>query len=258
MAAFARGPGLRSDNIAAFGDAENSRLRILLVDDQSSILQTLGAALRSAGYNLCPASGGQDALRRFQSVQPQLILLDLSLPDIDGNDLVRRLRMQTSAAIVVLSERHEESEIIACLDAGADYYLAKTVPTGELLARIRAALRRGFGVAQSEPFKAGQLKVDFNRREVFVGCEQVKLTATEYHLLTALVRHAGTVRTHYQLIHEVWGGAQYGDAVHLLRVTVSNLRRKLASDSGFRLPIVTEPGIGYRLRSDSHSLKAAG
>jgi two-component system KDP operon response regulator KdpE len=255
MAAYANDP--RSFDRPKSEYAE-SRLRILLVDDANSMLHSLGAALNSAGYILCLASSGEDALRKYQSSRPELILLDLSLPGMDGKDLLRRLRRVTAAPIVVMSARGEESEIIACLDAGANDYMSKPVATGELLARIRVALRTAFGATQTEPFTAGELKVDFNRREVFVGCEQVGLTATEYQLLTVLARHAGTVRTHYQLIHEVWGGTQYGDAVHLLRVTVSNLRRKLARESTVALPIITEPGVGYRLRSDSRSWQAAG
>ena len=119
------------------------------------------------------------------------------------------------------------------------------------MARVRAILRRTFEGTRREAFKAGRLRVEFDRREVFVGSEQIRLTATEYHLLNVLVRHAGRVRTHHQIIHEVWGTTQYQDAVHLLRVTVSNLRRKLAGDSEHDLPIVTEPGVGYRLRADS-------
>jgi two-component system KDP operon response regulator KdpE len=118
---------------------------------------------------------------------------------------------------------------------------------GELLARLRAALRRAFGTPRTEVFRTGDLKLDFSRREVFVGNERVKLTATEYDLLKLLASHAGTVRTHYQLIHELWGTTQYQDVVHLLRVTVSNLRRKLECDPGFARHIVTEPGVGYRL-----------
>jgi two-component system KDP operon response regulator KdpE len=156
-----------------------------------------------------------------------------------------------------MSERDEEAEIIACLDSGADDYVTKPINMGELLARIRAALRRAFGGMQSEVFISGELRVDCTRREVFVGLDRVALTATEYHLLNVLVRHAGRVRTHHQLIHEVWGSTQYQDAVHLLRVTVSNLRRKLTSESRSLLPIVTEPGVGYRLRSDSASAVAA-
>jgi two-component system KDP operon response regulator KdpE len=151
----------------------------------------------------------------------------------------------------VISADDDESDIIACLDLGADYYVKKPLASGELLAGVRAALRKTFGDTQDEVFSAGDLTVDFNRREVFVGQQHVRLTATEYQLLSVLVRHAGVVRTHYQLIHEVWGTTQYQDPVHLLRVTVSNLRRKVTSDSTRPLPIVTEPGVGYRLRSDS-------
>ncbi len=143
-----------------------------------------------------------------------------------------------------------ESEKIACLDAGADDYLTKPFTMGELLARIRAALRRALGTSRPEVFLSGQLKVDFSRREVFIGELQVKLTATEYDLLKVLVRHAGLVRTHRQLIHELWGTTQYQDAAHLLRVTVSNLRRKLMCDPRVRRYVVTEPGVGYRLRTD--------
>jgi two-component system KDP operon response regulator KdpE len=120
--------------------------------------------------------------------------------------------------------------------------------TGEFLARLRAALRRAFGIPRSEIFTAGCLTVDFGRREVFVGARKVTLTATEYDLLKALVSHAGLVRTHHRLIHEIWGTAQYSDAVHLLRVTMSNLRRKLQPESGTFRPIVTEAGVGYRLQ----------
>jgi two-component system KDP operon response regulator KdpE len=246
-----------SKNTFPCGRAENERLRILLVDHENSMRDILSVALKSVGYNLYPAYTGEDALRKYQSAQPELILLDLFLPDMDGKDLLRQLRKRTSAPIVVMSARNEESEIIACLDSGADDFITKPFTMGELLARIRAALRRAFGGPQSEAFTAGGLRVDFDRREVFVGQEQVRLTATEYHLLNVLVHHAGRVRTHHQLIHEVWGSIQYQDAVHLLRVTVSNLRRKLASDSGHALPIVTEQGVGYRLQSDSASASSA-
>lgn len=232
---------------------ENERLRILLVDDENATLEVLSAALKSAGYSLSSASTGEDALRQYQSTRPELILVDLCIsdmdgPGMDGKDLLKRLRKWTSAPIVAISVRDEESEIIACLDAGADDCLTRPLAMGELLARIRAALRRAFGAMPGDMFTAGDLRVDFNRRAVFVGREQVRLTATEYHLLNVLIRHAGRVRTHLQLIHEVWGGTQYRDAVHLLRVTVSNLRRKLTIDTGCLLPIVTEPGVGYRFQ----------
>jgi two-component system, OmpR family, KDP operon response regulator KdpE len=225
--------------------------RILLVDDEQSMRDILNVTLRPAGYSVYAASSGGEALRAFQSARPELILLDLFLPDMDGRDVLKRLREWTSTPIVVMSVRHEESEKIACLDAGADDYLTKPFTMGELLARLRAALRRAFGSARIESFKTGNLKVDFNRREVFVGDDQIKLTATEYDLLKVLVHHAGLVRTHYQLIHELWGHTQYQDAVHLLRVTVSNLRRKLLCDPRFLRYIVTEPGVGYRLRAET-------
>jgi two-component system KDP operon response regulator KdpE len=208
----------------------------------------LSAALHSAGYELHTCSSGEETPRKCLSVLPQLILAGRFVPDSDGKELLRRLRLQTAAPIVALCSPCEESDIVACLDAGADDCLAVPFAQGELLARLRAALRRSGSVAPCEVFTAGELKVDLNRREVFFGQEQIRLTATEYHLLNVLVRHAGRVTTHRQLIHEVWGSTQYQDAAHLLRVTVSNLRRKLAGDSRMRLPIVTEPGIGYRLQ----------
>jgi two-component system KDP operon response regulator KdpE len=230
--------------------------RILLVDDERSMQEILSITLKLAGYTIYPVFTGAEALRKVQLARPGLILLDLFLPDMDGKEVLRSLREWTMTPIVVMSVRHEESEKIACLDAGADDYLTKPFTMGELLARLRAAFRRGFGSATIDVFKAGDLKLDFNRREVFVGDDQVKLTATEYDLLKVLVRHAGLVRTHHQLIHELWGTTHYQDAVHLLRVTVSNLRRKLVCDSKFLCNIVTEPGVGYRLRTDSEWIGA--
>jgi two-component system KDP operon response regulator KdpE len=257
MAANSQGLLSLGEVYATSGPPEHKRLRILLVDDKTSAIDTFGGALRSAGYSLCHAHTGTDALLRCRSDRPHLILLYPSLPDVDGKEVIRQLRKWTSTPIFVISAVDEESEIIACLDLGADYYVKKPLAPGELLARVRAALRKTFGTAEDEVFTAGDLRVDFNRREVFVGQHHVRLTATEYQLLRVLVRHAGVVRTHYQLIHEVWGTTQYQDAVHLLRVTVSNLRRKVASDSTQPLPIVTEPGVGYRLRSDSSCASSA-
>jgi two-component system, OmpR family, KDP operon response regulator KdpE len=251
MAANSRGLLYLGEDYSTSGRPESEKLRILLVDDRTSAIDTFGGALKSAGYCLCHAHTGIDALLRCRSDRPHLILLYPSLPDVDGKELIRQLRKWTSTPIFVISAVDEESEIIACLDLGADYYVKKPLAPGELLARVRAALRKAFSVTPNEIFTAGDLRVDFNRREVFVGHQQVRLTATEYQLLSVLARHAGVVRTHYQLIHEVWGSTQYQDAIHLLRVTVSNLRRKVATDSTKPLPIVTEPGVGYRLRSDS-------
>ncbi len=229
---------------------KNEGLRILLVDDEKAMQDILSVTLQPAGYSLYPVGTGEEALQKFPLARPDVILLDLFLPDMDGKQVLRRLRECTTAPIIVMSVRHEESEKIACLDTGADDYLTKPFTMGELLARLRAALRRAFGTPRSEVFTTGDLKVDFSRREVFVGNEQLKLTATEYDLLKVLASHAGLVRTHYQVIHELWGTAQNQDAVHLLRVTVSNLRRKLGCDPRVLRYIVTEPGVGYRLRTD--------
>ena len=232
---------------ATFSESGRMRPRILVVHDEHWASNILSAALQAAGYELYPASTGREALQRFQQVRPDLVLLELGLPDMDGKEVLRCLRECTNTPIVVMSYRHQEEEKIACLDSGADDYITKPFLTGEVLARMRAALRRAFGVPRAEIFTAGYLTVDFIRREVLVGSQQVKLTATEYDLLKVLAIHAGSVRTHHQLIHEVWGSTQYQDAVHLLRVTVSNLRRKLVSDSGNLCPIATEAGVGYRL-----------
>jgi two-component system KDP operon response regulator KdpE len=221
----------------------------LLVGADNSMIEMLNGTLKSAGYNVYPAGTGEAGLRTFQSVRPDLILLDLHLPDMDGKQVLQRLRECTSAPIIVVSVQGGESEKIACLDKGADDYVTKPFAMGELLARLRAVLRRVFG--RSEVFQAGDLKLDFYRREVFIGNEKIKLTATEYDLLKLLATHAGAVRTHYQLVHELWGTTEYQDVVHLLRVTVSNLRRKLEFQEGIVRHIVTEPGVGYRLRADA-------
>ena len=247
MAAASRSFGSALDDSFMNCDAGVAPLRMLLVNDGNSKLDFTG--FQAAGYSLYSLCTAKDALKRSYLGRPDLILLDLCFPDIDGKQFLLSLREWTNAPIVVMSVRHEESEKIACLDNGADDYVTKPFMMGELLARLRAALRRGFGIPRNEVFLAGELTLDFSRRAVFIGNEPVKLTATEYDLLKVLASHAGTVRTHYQLIHELWGTPLCQDAVHLLRVTISNLRRKLRDSRVLRL-IVTEPGVGYRLQSN--------
>jgi two-component system KDP operon response regulator KdpE len=249
---------LGSDPGKEGNEMDGTGLRILLIDDEKSMQDILTLTLQPAGYSIFPVGTGAEALQKFPSARPDLILLDLFLPDVDGKQILRRLREWTTAPIIVISVRHEESEKIACLDSGADDYLTKPFTMGELLARLRAALRRAFGAPRSDVFSAGDLKVDLTSREVFVADEQVKLTATEYDLLKVLASHAGLVRTHRQLIRELWGTTQYQDAVHLLRVTVSNLRRKLTCDPRVLRYIVTEPGVGYRLRTEGEWTRAKG
>lgn len=228
--------------------------RILLVDDEEPVRQVLDVALRPAGYAMYQVGNGEEALRRFPLIRPDLVLLDLDLPDIDGKEIIRRLRERTFTPIIVISVRDEESEKICSLDTGADDYVTKPFGTGELLARIRAALR-GVSATQTDIFVTGDLRVDFGRREVLINHTQVKLTPTEYDLLKILIRHADKILTHHQLIHELWGTTQYQDAVHLLRVTLSHLRRKLQTDPMTPPYIQTELGVGYRLRNERSDWK---
>ncbi len=241
---------LRIAHHPAAGQLERERCRVLFVHDENPVPGILDDALKSAGYDLFTAWTVREALQTFHATQPDLILLELTRSDRGGKSL-RRLRESITIPIVVISSQQDESEQICCLDSGADDYVTKPVTIARLLARLRAALRRAFGIPRSEVFKTGGLKVDFSMRAVFIWEEHVRLSATEYALLKVLASHAGMVKTHHQLIHEVWGTLQYQDAVHLLRVTVSNLRRKLVCDSRSIPLIVTEAGIGYRLRRDS-------
>jgi two-component system KDP operon response regulator KdpE len=226
--------------------------RVLVVEDEESIHQTLSVVLPPAGYTVYQVRSGQEALRTVQSVRPDLILLDLGLPDMDGKQVIRDLRKRPIAPIIVISVCDTESEKISCLDAGAHDYLTNPFTISELLARMRATLR-SVSAAQDDVFTVDGLRVDLGRRQVFVDETGVKLTATEYDLLKMLIRHAGNVRTHHQLIRELWGRTQYQDPIHLLRVTLSHLRRKLQPDPMKPRYIVTEAGVGYWLRTESSS-----
>jgi len=168
---------------------------------------------------------------------------------MDGTEIIRHLRERPIAPIIVISIRQEENEEVSSLDAGAHDYLTPPFSVPELLARMRAALR-SVNATHDDVFAVGDLRVNLVRRQVFVGEATVRLTATEYDLLKVLIHHAGNVRAHHQLIHELWGRTQYQDAVHLLRVTLSHLRRKLQSDRIGPPYIMTEPGVGYRMRTE--------
>jgi two-component system KDP operon response regulator KdpE len=227
-----------------------SKSRILVVDDEEAIRRLLRASLTARGYSVHEAANGEQALAQARSVHPHVILLDLGLPDISGLEITRCVREWTQIPIIILSVREEESEKVGALDAGADDYLTKPFGPGELLARIRAALRRANSEGADPVFVTGALTVDLGKRLVRMGDAAVQLTAIEYDLLTVFVRHAGKVLTHRQLVREVWGGVRYDDALHLLRVNISNLRRKLGEDARPSY-ILTEPGVGYRLRTDA-------
>jgi two-component system KDP operon response regulator KdpE len=226
--------------------------RVLLVEDELPIRRFVGAALANAEYQLDEAGTGAQALQHAAQSPPDLVILDLGLPDMDGQDVIRRLREWLSAPIIVLSARDQEQQKISALDNGADDYLTKPFSTAELLARIRVALRhagRSGDDAGKTTFEYGELKVDLAARRVFVAGAEVHLTPIEYKLLTTLVHHAGKVLTHRQLLKEVWGPQQTQET-HYLRVFMANLRRKLESDPAQPRYLLTEQGVGYRLASD--------
>jgi len=226
------------------------RTRILVVDDEPAIRRFLNTSLSANGYAVFEAVTGEDALQSLPSVRPDLVILDLGLPGISGVDVARSMREWAQTPIIVLSVREQESDKIDALDAGADDYLTKPFSVGELLARIRAALRRAMGPEAPAVFTTGELVVDVTSREVRVAGEKVQLTPTEYDLLKALVAHPGRVLTHRQLTKTVWGGLCYEDELHLLRVNISNLRHKLEPNPTSPRYIVTEPGVGYRLQTE--------
>ncbi len=224
--------------------------RVLVVDDETGIRRFLRASLEARGYAVQEASTGEEALQVVPAFRPDLILLDLGLPGISGRQVTGCLREWTQTPVIILSVHGDESAKIAALDAGADDYLTKPFGSGELLARIRAALRRATQHDNEPIFETGDLSVDLVGRIVRLRNEQIQLTPTEYSLLKTFVTHANKLLTHRQLIHEVWGGAHYEDTPHLLRVNISNLRRKLESDPARPRYIITELGVGYRLRTE--------
>lgn len=221
--------------------------RVLVVDDERPIRRLLRVVLEGEGYEVLEAKDAGSALHTAAADRPDLIILDLGLPDGDGVEVIHRVREWSAVPIIVLSVRNQEREKVRALDAGADDYLTKPFGTGELLARIRAALRRAAQAAGDPVIATGDLVVDLVRRRVTVGGREVHLTATEYALLKTLAINVGKVMTHRQLLRAVWGPG-YEDAVHLLRVNMSNLRRKIEPDPVKPRYLITEPGVGYRLR----------
>ncbi len=222
-------------------------LRILVVDDERAIRRFLKVSLGNQ-YTVFEAANGEEALQAAVTEHPDLIILDLGLPDMDGAEVTRRLREWTKIPIIVVSVREREDDKIAALDAGADDYLTKPFGIGELMARIRVAVRRA-AQPENEPIcQMGDLTVDMAHRLVLVRGEPVTLTPTEYDILRTLVQNSGKVLTHRQLLRAVWGTA-YENETHLLRVNVSNLRGKIEADASRPQVILTEPGVGYRLKS---------
>jgi two-component system KDP operon response regulator KdpE len=221
---------------------------ILIVDDETAIRRYLQALLSSQEYKVVEAKDGGEALQAVSLNRPDVIILDLGLPDIDGVEVTRLIRNSIEVPIIILSVRENEKEKVAALDAGADDYLTKPFGSGELLARLRAALRRTYRQSITQPvYEIDPLRVDLDRHLVHVDGKEVALTPNEYDLLALLVRNGGRVLTHRYLLEKVWG-IEYSRETHLLRVNISNLRRKIEKDPSRPSLIVTEPGVGYRLR----------
>lgn len=224
---------------------------VLVVEDEPQMRRFLTATLKANSYQVVEAVTAKTALAHMAGRNPDLILLDLGLPDRDGLEVAREIRRTAATPVIVISARGREQDKISALDLGMDDYLTKPFGTGELLARMRVALRRAARPAGSveSVFEVGPLRVDLERRHVTRGGEEVHLTPTEYKLLATLVRHAGGVLTHRQLLQEVWG-ATHTDETQYLRVYMAQLRHKLERDPARPRLLLTEPGVGYRLRDE--------
>jgi two-component system KDP operon response regulator KdpE len=224
---------------------------ILIVEDELALRRLLRATLVDESCRLVEAETGQQALRLAAQQPPDLVILDLGLPDMDGQEVLIQLREWLAAPILVLSARDQEKQKIDALDHGADDYLTKPFSAGELMARIRVALRHAArtGAQDTPVFVVGELRVDLGARRVTVKGEEIHLTPLEYKLLTTLVRYAGKVLTHRVLLKEVWG-PQHVHENHYLRVFMAGLRRKIEEDASQPRYLLTEPGVGYRLASE--------
>jgi len=221
--------------------------RVLVVDDEAPIRRYLRAALTAQDFTIYEAASGQEALNAVIANRPDIIILDLGLPDIDGIEVTRQLREWSQTPIIILSVRENEQDKIAALDAGADDYLTKPFGTGELMARMRVAMRRLATQSDEPVLQVGELQMDLSRRIVTVSGNEVSLTPTEYDILRLLMQNAGKVITHHHLLKQVWGTA-YESEMHILRVNISNLRRKIEPDPSRPHYLLTEPGVGYRIR----------
>ena len=224
---------------------------ILVIEDEQPIRRFLRASLTDAGYRISEAANGADGLRAAMNQPPDLVVLDLGLPDMDGQDVLSRLREWYRSPVIVLSARDQESQKVQALDHGADDYLTKLFSVGELLARLRVALRHAHRVGpEATTVRIGELEVDLAARIVRVRNIPLHLTPIEYKLLTTLMKHAGKVLTHRFLLREVWGPLDSREH-HYLRVFVASLRRKIEVDSARPLYILTESGVGYRFAAES-------
>lgn len=227
------------------------KTRILIVDDELSILKYLRANLEAEGYEVLMAMDGAQALQTLEAELPDLVVLDIMMPEMDGLEVCRRLREWSQLPVIMLSARDDESDKVKCLDLGADDYITKPFGKDEFTARVRAVMRRCAEAASPTPtissIKSGELEINFSKRKVTVNAKEVELTSTEYALLKELALNAGKVLTYTQLLHKVWG-PDYADEREYLHVFVSRLRAKLESDPKNPRYITTVSGVGYRFK----------
>jgi two-component system KDP operon response regulator KdpE len=229
----------------------SSGTKILVIDDEPQIQKLLRVTLLAQGFEIVVASTGEEGILKTTMDRPDLIVLDLGLPDTPGMEVLHRIREWTQIPIVVLTAKDREEDKITALDSGADDYVTKPFGMGELVARIRVALRHN-AKSQDEPIlDFGRLVIDLSGRTVEIDGEKIKLTPTEYELLKILSTNAGRVMTHKQLLQQVWGGHQYNTDSHYLRVYIGHLRKKIEIDSARPNFIITEPGIGYRFMTNT-------
>ncbi len=222
---------------------------VLVIDDEAQIRRLLQLTLEANGFAVTDASSGEAGLLRASMDRPELIILDLGLPDMDGIEVLKKIRRSAATPVIILSVRASEQDIIDCLDSGADDYLIKPFRTGELIARVRAALRHRRDQPVEPVLSIGNLHIDFDARTVKRGSEVIKLTATEFSLIALLARNAGKVLTHRYILEQVWGPTFAGET-HYSRIYVAQLRKKLEDDPAKPRLILTESGIGYRLATD--------
>ncbi|MDR3619405.1 MAG: response regulator [Paludisphaera borealis] len=226
--------------------------RVLVIEDEPPIRRFLRASLNANGYDVIEADTAQGGMREAATQQPDLVVLDLGLPDHDGLEVIRRVREWSSVPIIVLSARGQEADKVAALDAGADDYLTKPFGVGELLARLRVSLRHGNrrdDATENPEFVVRNLRVDFVRRLVFLDDQELRLTPIEYRLLSTLIKHAGKVVSHQQLLKEVWGPHATRQTQYL-RVYMGHLRHKIEADPARPQILLTEAGVGYRLAAE--------
>lgn len=219
---------------------------ILIIDDEAQIRRFLRVSLEAAGYRVVEAANGQDGVVQAAMSRPDVVILDLGLPDMSGNEVLAKIREWSAVPVIVLSVQDAEQDKIAALDAGADDYVTKPFGMGELLARLRVATRHAQPVPESPEFRNGHLDVDFVHRLVTVNDQPVKLTATEYNLLLLFIKHAGKVLTHRQILKEIWGPHTV-EQTQYLRVYMAQLRKKLELDPNQPQLFITESGVGYRM-----------